>query len=137
MNYLSIGTLAMYGAGAIHWAGVVVNVTAPWVYAYRKNLPGSDAMRQIFVGQAVWVTIMLAAMGGVCVKYGTVLCSSVGLGHYLAVFLLVLWVARLIMQIAFYRSDTRVAHPARYFIFLSAFTYQVVVFGAAAFGVLA
>jgi hypothetical protein len=133
MTALNPAALLLWGAASIHWAGVLVNVTAPHFYRYREHLPKNDAMRQIFIGQAVWVTLLLAALAALCTWYWQSLLTP----NPLTVFLLVLWTARLAMQILFYRSETRKLHPLRYWIFFAAFSYQVLVFGAACAGLLA
>jgi hypothetical protein len=122
--HVNFAALLLWGAAAIHWAGVLVNVTAPHFYQYRKHLPKDETIRQIFIGQAVWVTIMLAALGTACIWYAPLLAGS----SPLAIFLLILWSARLFMQILFYRSEPRRQHPVRYWIFFAAFTYQVLLF---------
>lgn len=130
------GQLALSAAAVIHFAGVLVNLTAPWVYSYRKDLPKAEAIRQIFIGQAIWVTLLLAAMGALCLRFKPDLLGSSAIGSFLTYFLLSMWTARLLMQIAFFFSETRISHPIRYSVFLAAFVFQTGVFASTALGLL-
>ena len=124
--------LAFWISAAIHWAGVIVNLLAPRLYDYRGNLPRSQMLTHIFVAQAMWVTLLLAAMGGVCFWFYKDLCSGQGLGLYLCVFLLLMWFSRLVFQVCIYKTAKQ--SPLRYTVFTLTFLYQTVLLTGAVTG---
>ncbi len=122
-------------SGLIHLAGVAVNLGAPRALGYPENLARlSPAVRLVFVAQALWGTLLLAAFGVLCLVFPHELLAPTFLGRYLAWFLAALWGARALVQIFCYDSETRRRHPVLYTVFLLAFLYQCAVFVLVAVG---
>ena len=125
----------LWVSGLIHLAGVLVNLGAPRVLGYSENLARlSPAVRLVFVSQALWGSLLLAAMGILCLLFPQELLTSTFLARYLSWFLAVLWGARALVQLLFYDPEVRRRHPFTYVLFLSAFLYQTVLFALVALG---
>lgn len=119
---------ALRGAGVVLLGIASANFFAPRMLAYGPNLARvSPIVRQIFWVHAVYVVLGLVVVAGLCLFLPATLPGS-----YLAACLALLAALRLGIQLFVYDRAERRARRAADVVFLVAFAYLTVAFGAAA-----
>ncbi len=119
-------------AGILQFVIAAANFFAPAKLHYRENMAGvSPIVRQIFNVHCVYIVLVLAGFGTICLLFPSDLCGGNHLGKFLCGFLALFWGLRVVLQFGYYDSVVKKENPFGTFCFGAAFLYLAAVFAAA------
>jgi hypothetical protein len=125
----------LWVAGGVQLLIASVNFFLPRELDYRGNLAKlTPIVREVFVVQCVYITLILVALSGLCFAFAGDLAGGSMLGRALSAFLTVFWGLRFLIQFFYYEASLKQRRPLLNLCFLLAFAYLTVVFGTAALG---
>ncbi len=124
-------------AGALQVLIASANVPAARMFRYRESLRAVPAhVAEVFWVQNVFIVLTVLGTAGLCFAFPGDLAGGSHLGRAVSGFLAVFWAVRLAFQLFFYDREMRRRHRAFDVLFVSAFTYLIAAFTAAAAAVL-
>ena len=128
--------ILIWAAGAVQLAILAANFIVPGKLHCRENLTRvSPMIRSIFVVHWIYILLMLAIFYAICFGFAPDLEGGSGLGRFMSAAIALFWLPRIPIQLFVYDRELRRQHRLGDVAMLSALTFVVAVFGAAALGV--
>lgn len=120
-------------AGLMMTGLVLANFVAAKRWRYQENLAGCDVMvRQVFHVHCAYIIAIIGALAVLCLGWPQLLLAD-GMGRVLSGFFGVFWASRVVVQLAYYDSETRRRDRAWDVFFLGVFGIMSTIFTLAAF----
>ncbi len=120
-------------AGAVQLAIGLANLPLASRLQYRKNLAGASAIvREVFYVHAAYIVLVVFGFAALSILFATDLAGGQPLGRFLSSFLAIFWLLRVPIQLFYYPAEIRRQNRLADAIFILAFAFLAVVFGAAA-----
>jgi len=125
----------IWAAGAVHLAILAANVVLPGKLRVRENLTRVTPMiREVFVVHWIYIAAILGIFAALCFGFAPELAGGSRLGHFLSAAIALFWLPRIPIQLFVYDGELRRTHRLGDVAMLTAISFLVVVFGAAALG---
>jgi hypothetical protein len=126
----------LWVAGAVQVLILAANFILPGKLNCRENLARvSPMIREIFIVHWAYIVLILGVFASISFWFAPELAGASRLGRFLAAVIAVFWLLRVPIQLFFYDPEVRRQNRLGDVIFLLAFSYLGVVFGAAALGI--
>jgi hypothetical protein len=124
-------------AGAVQLALIAANFALPQRIGCRENLGRvSPLIRQVFIVHWIYIVLVLAIFGSLCLFFAQDLAGASRLGRFLASVMAIFWLLRIPLQLFYYDPEVRRQHRLGDAAYILAITYLAAVFAVAALGVL-
>jgi hypothetical protein len=128
--------ILIWAAGAVQLAILAANFVVPGKLRCRENLARvSPMIRSVFVVHWIYILLMLAIFSAICFGFARDLAGASSLGRFMSAAIALFWLPRIPIQLFVYDRELRRQHRLGDVAMLSALTFVVAVFGAAALGV--
>jgi hypothetical protein len=128
--------ILIWAAGAVQLAILAANFVVPGKLRCRENLARvSPMIRSVFVVHWIYILLMLAIFSAICFGFARDLAGASSLGRFMSAAIALFWLPRIPIQLFVYDRELRRQHRLGDVEMLSALTFVVAVFGAAALGV--
>jgi hypothetical protein len=128
--------LLIRAAGAVQLAILAANFILPRKLECRENLARVSRMiRDVFIVHWIYIGLTLMLFSALCFWFAPELAGASRLGHFLSAAIALFWLPRIPIQLFLYDAELRRQHRAGDVAILLAFSFLVIVFGAAALGV--
>jgi hypothetical protein len=125
----------MWAAGAVQLVILAANFVLPRRLRCRENLSRvSPMIRAVFVVHWIYIAFVLAIFTSLCFWFAPELAGANRLGRFLSAAMACFWLFRVPIQLFFYDPEIRRQNRLGDVVFLFAFSYLGIVFGAAASG---
>lgn len=119
-------------AGVLQLLIAAANLVLPSRLGYRAGLASAPRMiRQIFYVHAIYIGLILAGFGVLCLAFPVELAGGSPLGRAISIALALFWLPRPFLQQLYYDHTVRAQHKLADAGFTLAFAYLAVVFAAA------
>lgn len=124
-------------AGLVQLVILAANFVLPKKLGCREHVARMSPMiREIFIIHWAYIVLILGVFSVLSLRFAPELAGASRLGRFLAAVIAVFWMARVPIQLFFYDPEIRRQNRLGDVVFLAAFSYLGVVFGAAALGVI-
>jgi hypothetical protein len=128
--------ILIWAAGAVQLAILAANFVVPGKLRCRENLARvSPMIRSLFIVHWSYIILMLALFATICFGFAPELAGGSRLGHFMSAAIALFWLPRIPIQLFVYDRELRRQHRLGDVAMLSALTFVIAVFGAAALGV--
>jgi hypothetical protein len=128
--------ILIWAAGAVQLAILAANFVVPGKLRCRENLARvSPMIRSVFVVHWIYILLMLAIFSAICFGFARDLAGASSLGRFMSAAIALFWLPRIPIQLFVYDRELRRLHRLGDVAMLSALTFVIAVFGAAALGV--
>ena len=126
----------LWTAGIVQLLILAANFILPGKLDCRAHVSRMSPMiREIFIVHWAYIALILAVFSILSLCFASELAGPSRLGQFLAAVIAVFWLARVPIQLFFYDPEIRRQNRLGDVVFLTAFSYLGVVFGAAALGI--
>jgi len=126
---------ALWAAGAIQLLDVAANFVLPRRIHCRENLARvSPVMRQVFLVHWLYLVLVLAIFGVVCLRFAPELAGGSALGRFLSGALALFWLLRAAIQVFYFDPEFRRRNRLGDLAFAVSSLFMGVVFTLAALG---
>jgi hypothetical protein len=92
-------------------------------------------IRDVFIVHWIYIGLILVFFSALCFWFAPELAGASRLGHFLSAAIALFWLPRIPIQLFLYDAELRRQHRAGDVAILLAFSFLVIVFGAASLGV--
>ena len=128
--------LLIWAAGAVQLAILGANFVLPEKLQCRENLSRVSRMiRDVFIVHWIYIGGILIIFSALCFWFAPELAGASRLGHFLSSAMAIFWLPRIPIQLFLCDAELRRQHRLGDVAILLAFSFLVIVFGAAALGV--
>ncbi len=123
----------IWAAGILQWIIASANIFLPRKLRYAQNIASmSMIVRQVFIVHAVYIGVLLIALGALCLGFAPDLAGGSALGRSISAFLAAFWGARIAIQLFYYDPELKRQNWTAHLGFLGAFVYLGSIFTLAA-----
>jgi len=119
-------------AGVVQLLIASANFFLPCKLRYAENLTRVDTIiRQVFIVHSVYIVLMLAGLGGLCLFFPHELAGASVLGRCLSGFIAVFWGLRVPIQLFYYDPALKRQNLVMHILFTTAFVFLAALFTTA------
>ena len=123
-------------AGVVQLLILAANFVLPKKLGCREHVARMSPMiREIFIVHWAYIVLILGVFSVLSLSFAHDLAGSSPLGRFLSAVIAVFWLLRVPIQLFFYDPEIRRQNRLGDLVFLAAFSYLGIVFGAAALGI--
>jgi len=126
----------IWAAGAVQVLMIAGNLVLPGKLNCKENLSRvSPTIREVFIVHWIYIVGVLAIFAALCFGFAGELAGGSRLGHFLSAAMALFWLPRIPLQLFFYDAELRRQNRLGDVAMITALTFLVFAFGAAALGV--
>jgi hypothetical protein len=126
----------IWAAGAVQVLMIAGNLVLPGKLKCKENLSRvSPMIREVFIVHWIYIVGVLAIFAALCFGFAPELAGGSRLGRFLSAAMALFWLPRIPIQLFFYDAELRRQNRLGDVAMLTALTFLVLAFGAAALGV--
>lgn len=126
----------IWAAGAVQLMILAANFILPEKLRCRENLARmSPILRDVFIVHWIYILAILGIFSTICFRFAPELAGASRLGRFFSAAMALFWLPRIPIQLFVYDPELRRKHRLGDVAMLTALSFLVLVFGAAAWGV--